>query len=589
MHGREGQAWLTRQVDRYRATGERVTARALSAPEAAEALLAGTVKADLYCATSTAEFALVNRAFASAGRAKPLAGAGTSVARSPLVLAMPAEAAQVLGWPEKPIGWKELAAWVQDTKSWRAREKLPWEPFRLAHAHPEHDAAGLLALLAEAQAANGKEPGSAAELSRASVQEMIGRYERTTPVYGESTALHLRALTEHGPRYASAVVAFESQVIESRLEGGGRFPLVALYPTEGAPVADHPCVVLSADWVTPERRAAAEKFVASLRSPEAQEEARKLGLRPADPMATLSAPLDLEHGVAPAAAGPAWPIPGEDVVLAALDGWKRQKRRYSHFVVLDRSEQMSGPLLDQARETIREMLAALGSLPGELAFNYFPVDPDPLEPRRPGQIAVLPKPSIVQAPIEMPGLKNYEPYDKLVPKGPSVLADAIADARGVSNAQVAGALQFMEQHGLQASIPIVFTAGVEEQSILRGEGIIELLNYRQPKPIYPDFSQLPEEPPPGPPPPDRIAPTEEDELWQRSPPSKEVKPGPAAELPKLEPVPPYQLTIPVILVVYGEKADWKALEAIAVASGGLVIDARGQTPKAIARRLVSFF
>ncbi len=562
VYGEEKVAWLSAELERFGALpgSVAVQGRQVDAAGLADGLISQSLKPDVYCATASAELHQVNHAWLQSGQKEPLLGPGLSVARSPLVWAMPASAAQALGWPQKPFGWTDFLGWSGGPGRWKALGRPEWEPFRFAHPHPERSAVGLLAVGAELRAVAGKEL-SAAAIGSARVQEAFEQVERANHVYGDSSGFLLKGLAEHGPRFLSVAYAFENQVVEQDRGSGGRPPMVAVYPSEGAPVADHPCVILDAPWVDSRRRAAAERLVAFLRAPEAQREALRRGLRPVDASIPLAAPLDAAHGVDPSRGGTAWEPPDRPTVAAALSAWKARKRSYSAVLGLDRSRHMAGAPMDGARKTLRALLARLGRAPGELSFFFFTAEPHETVLPPPGSKPRL-GPSPIQDGFEMPGLKEYPPFEKLRARGPATLYEAVMEAQSFANGRLGGYLMTVGANPNRTSFAIIFTAGVNDGDSITLEQLGRFLRYE------------PVEEPRGPRP----------HLDKTLVPEGSVAPGAPRDA-----MPRYQLVVPVLLVVHGERADWAALERIAAASGGAVIDARGQSPDAVARRLASFF
>jgi Ca-activated chloride channel homolog len=102
--------------------------------------------------------------------------------------------------------------------------------------------------------------------------------------YGSSTGFFGRKLFDSGPEYLSAAVLYESMVVESY--GNAKtmaFPVVALYPKEGTFWSDHPVGIVERDWVTPERREAAQTYINYLLAAQSQQKALAYGFRPGSP------------------------------------------------------------------------------------------------------------------------------------------------------------------------------------------------------------------------------------------------------------------------------------------------------------------
>ena len=55
-----------------------------------------------------------------------------SIAQTPLVVAMPRPMAQALGWPDKPIGWRDLFTLAKDPRGWGSVGHPEWGRFKLA-------------------------------------------------------------------------------------------------------------------------------------------------------------------------------------------------------------------------------------------------------------------------------------------------------------------------------------------------------------------------------------------------------------------------------------------------------------------------
>ena len=70
-----------------------------------------------------------------------------------------------------------------------------------------------------------------------------------------------------------------------------------MYPVEGTFWSDHPYAILDAEWVGADEKAAAQQFLAFLKSKPMQQRALALGFRPADPSIPIGAPVDAAHGV----------------------------------------------------------------------------------------------------------------------------------------------------------------------------------------------------------------------------------------------------------------------------------------------------
>jgi Ca-activated chloride channel homolog len=212
----------------------------------------------------------------------------SSIAKSPLVLAMPEPMATALGWPTKQISWLEIFGLAQDPQGWASRGHPEWKRFKLGKTNPLISTSGLHALIATYRMAGG---GS---IDDPSVRAYMKGVESSVVHYGSTVSAFLKNLAEADDRdealsYVSAIAMEEKQVWdyddgnpEFRL-GGKRLvpkiPLVAVYPREGTLMADHPYVVLDALWVGEQEKRAAARFLAHLKSDAIQEEFKAAAFR----------------------------------------------------------------------------------------------------------------------------------------------------------------------------------------------------------------------------------------------------------------------------------------------------------------------
>ena len=208
----------------------------------------------------------------------------TSLANSPLVVAMPRPMAEALGWPEQNVGFSDLISLAGDAEAWSRRGHGEWGPFRLGKTNPMSSTSGLHALMGTYFAAVNAPPVEA-DLSNPKVTAFVQDVEYAVVHYGDSVATFLVNLLEADRRgvgltYVSAIAMEEKQVIDynngnprSVLDNPNPLPprtqLLAFYPEEGTFIADHPYAILDAPWVDTLQREAAQAFLGHLLSPPA--------------------------------------------------------------------------------------------------------------------------------------------------------------------------------------------------------------------------------------------------------------------------------------------------------------------------------
>jgi Ca-activated chloride channel family protein len=275
----------------------------------------------LWAPASSAWLALANARFRAARR-PPLAAGGTSLGHTGLAVAMPAPMAKALGWPERRIGWRDLARLAENPRGWAAYGHPEWGAFRLGKARPTYATDALLSTIAISHLA---------DASTASALESSVVY------YGEASWGFLdnwfRLDQKHLPLpYVSAVVTDERAVTAYNAGSANGLipdnkhlkrphtPLTAIVPSDGTLDADNPLVVPDASWVRPEARAGAAAFVAYTRTAAAQKKIVAAGLHRGDAIDPASPQLR--------------------TTASALDRWAETRKRSRVLLLFDVSDSM---------------------------------------------------------------------------------------------------------------------------------------------------------------------------------------------------------------------------------------------------------
>jgi Ca-activated chloride channel family protein len=272
---------------------------------------------------------------------------------------------EALGWPEDPLGWSDIARLAISEEGWTAYGYPEWGTFKFGHTHPNYSNSGLVSVIAEAYAGAGKQRGLTVEdLQDPQVTAFMAEVESAIIHYGSSTGFFAERMFERGPSYLSAAVMYENLVVaqESRRLAGqsDQAPVVAIYPKEGTFWSNHPYAILNAPWVTTEQRAAAEHFRDFLLDRPQQEQAIKLGFRPADIEIPLTSPLDAKHGVDPDQPQTVLEIPSAEVITGIQDLWRKEaKRPVDLVVVMDVSDSMRGGKISAARSSLLQFVDLL--------------------------------------------------------------------------------------------------------------------------------------------------------------------------------------------------------------------------------------
>ena len=321
-----------------------------------------------------------------------------SFARTPVVFAMPEPMARTLGWPDEPLGIKDLHDMCLDPQGWGkfGGASALWGSFRIGKTNPNTSTTGLNTLLMQSYAASGKQAGLA-EADLAAAEQFSREFESCVIHYGDTTGnvlkrVYDRDLNGQPLDYVSAIAVEETSVINYNIgnptsavlktnDEGKQYitdpaqpivppseKLVAIYPEEGSLQSDNPIVALggpNAPWVTEDQRIAGEAFIKFVLSDTAQEVLDDFGFRKLDPAASLAGLFTPENGVNPDLPAIMLEQPSVSVVAAAKDQWEQIRKPSSVLVLVD----VSGSMGDDAGNGQSKMKAAIES--ANATFKHF--------------------------------------------------------------------------------------------------------------------------------------------------------------------------------------------------------------------------
>lgn len=254
---------------------------------------------DVWSPAASTWLGLLQEDLARADKPSLLAEENPSIARTPLVLAMPEPMARALGWPDAEIGWADILELAQAPNGWAVKGHPEWGKFKLGKTNPMLSTSGLAATVGIFVAATGRSSDlTSADLADKEIRRFATAVEGSVVHYGDTTLTFLANLQRsddagQGLSYVSAVAVEEKSVIDynsgnptgnpatAGQHDPPRIPLVAIYPTEGTLASDNPYAVLAASWVTADKRAAAADFLAYLLTAPAQERFTDAGFRTA--------------------------------------------------------------------------------------------------------------------------------------------------------------------------------------------------------------------------------------------------------------------------------------------------------------------
>jgi Ca-activated chloride channel family protein len=375
VYGSEKQDWMTATTEAFNAQelqtedGKTIVIEAIpmGSNDSLQRILAGELQPTVWSPASSILLPVANAEWTGA---TPLVDAAPpALVLSPVVIAMWEPMAQALGWPEKQLGWADIAEMASSGATWADYGHAEWGPFQFGHTHPAYSNSGITSVLATTYAATGKTRDlTVADVQQESTGEFLQAVESSIIHYGESTGFFADQMFNRGPAYLSAAVLYENLVVSSydrQLYPNTVMPVVAIYPKEGTFWSDHPYAILDAPWVSAEQRAAAERFRDFLLDRPQQELALQYGFRPADADLAIGAPIDAAHGADPGQPQNVLAVPEAEVITAVQDAWSASKKRVDVMVVLDVSGSMAEEArLANAKTALRNFISRLNDADG---------------------------------------------------------------------------------------------------------------------------------------------------------------------------------------------------------------------------------
>ncbi len=237
----------------------------------------------------------------------------------------------------------------------------PALPINYVHTAPTKSNSGLQTLVAQYAAVSGKRPEELTVDDVTKFQSQIQQIQSKITRYGVSTNSLAKSMAKNGPFWASVGSVYESSVIavNSQLPAG-QAKFQAVYPQ--ATFSSNMRVILpTAPWVSADEKAAADKFIKAWLSPEYQQIATELGLRPGTPGVSLGSKFTPDFGVDPNPTYDSYRPPQPEVVTAMLKNWSEVSKKPSQVViVVDSSGSMGGNKMPAVQSTLSRYINNLG-------------------------------------------------------------------------------------------------------------------------------------------------------------------------------------------------------------------------------------
>ncbi|MBV8822608.1 MAG: VWA domain-containing protein [Ktedonobacteraceae bacterium] len=397
-YGSEKQKWIENVVADFNSRGMSacdgpitVKATPIGSGDSMRQILAGKIQPDVWSPAGSVWLTLLNNMWQQEHGSTIIPTGATdtpSLVTSPVVIAMWKPEAQALGWPNKLIGWSDIAALSTNPRGWAAYGHPEFGDFKFGHTHPDYSNSGLDAVIAENYAAISKVRGlNFNDVNNSKTKDFVANVESSIIHYGDSTGFFATKMFSGGPNYLSAAVMYESLVVEANepsVYPQTPLPVVAIYPKEGTFYSDHPFAIPQASWVTTAKRTSALALRNFLLDKAQQQKAMQYGFRPSDLSIPLTAPLDSAHGIDTSQPKTLLQIPSAQVVSAIKASWDQQRRKVDVMLILDRSGSMNDTIggiskIDAAKQGLTEFVNLLGDSDG-LGLTVFSYGADVLTP-----------------------------------------------------------------------------------------------------------------------------------------------------------------------------------------------------------------
>lgn len=229
------------------------------------------------------------------------------------------------------------------------------------HTAPTRSNSGLQTLVTQFAEVSGKRPEELTTTDVTTLTPQIAEIQEKITRYGTSTNSLAEAMVQNGPFWASVGSVYESSVIvANQMVQPGQPRYKAIYPPATF-TSNMRAIVADAPWISAEEKEAATQVIEYLQTPQAQEIATRLGLRPGTPGVPLGPSFTPEFGVDPNATYDSYRPPQPEVVEAMLTAWENVAKKPSLVaVVVDSSGSMRGDKLPAVQNTLQTYINNLG-------------------------------------------------------------------------------------------------------------------------------------------------------------------------------------------------------------------------------------
>jgi Ca-activated chloride channel family protein len=275
--------------------------------------------------------------------ASMVSGEQSTVASSPIVMALPEPMALALDWPDKLLSWSDLSSLNVSGVTWSKFGHPEWGHIQVGVGQPKASFAALATLLSVADA-NDDDTVTQPELNNAL---LLNRAVSTANASGGDFIENMKRVTNSGAglKDSGAFPATEREVAAYD-DSKPKVPLVAINPDEGTVMADYPYLVLKADWVDSPRQQIARNFLTYLESGNGQTAYGRAGFRAADQSTRYALGLNTDLGLGGQSTSTVRALPDIQTIDQTVGYWTALSRAANLLAVIDTSGSMADPAAD---------------------------------------------------------------------------------------------------------------------------------------------------------------------------------------------------------------------------------------------------
>ncbi len=216
VYGSEKQAWVDPLIKQFNDARNKtsdgktivVEGTALGSIESVRGIIDGTLQPTVWSPASSIYIPVANAEWKKSHADDLVIGTPKDLVLSPVVIAMWRPMAQALGWPDKALGWQDIAALATSPDGWTSYGHPEWGQFKFGHTHPAYSNSGIVSIIAETYAGLGKQRDlTQSDLQSPELIDFMSQVESSVIHYGTSTGFFGDRMFQRGPSYLSASVA----------------------------------------------------------------------------------------------------------------------------------------------------------------------------------------------------------------------------------------------------------------------------------------------------------------------------------------------------------------------------------------------